>query len=150
MSICKLQLTKLECAKRQLETAIKIYARFGDPVSIHTLASAAYSLLQNINTFRGGTPMMKDLHVIKPEYKKMIRDKLNKHQNYFKHADNDPTGSIEFDPKITEGVLFEACAKHFEFTNERTPYLQVFMTWFQLQNPLIFKNKDKDKLALET
>ena len=49
-----MQLSKLEAARRQLETAIKLYFEYGDEVSIHALAAAAYSLIRDINEHRGG------------------------------------------------------------------------------------------------
>ena len=53
-----MQLSKLEAARRQLETAIKLYFADGDDVSIHSLVAAAYALLRDINEYRGGEPML--------------------------------------------------------------------------------------------
>jgi hypothetical protein len=39
-------ITKLDAARRQLETAIKLYFDEGDPGSIQTLCSAAYNGLE--------------------------------------------------------------------------------------------------------
>lgn len=49
-----LRLSKLDAARRQLETATKLYFEHGDEVSIHTLAAAAYSVIRDINEHRGG------------------------------------------------------------------------------------------------
>ena len=48
---------KLDAAKRQLETAIRLYFSNGDPISIHTLAGAAYNIVWDVNKKRGGSPM---------------------------------------------------------------------------------------------
>jgi hypothetical protein len=50
------RLGKLEAARRQLETAIKLYFADGDEVSIHTLTGAAYPLIRDINEHRLGEP----------------------------------------------------------------------------------------------
>ena len=50
----KLRLTKLDAARRQLETAVRLYFHEGDPVSTHTLAAAAYNVLRALNKRQGG------------------------------------------------------------------------------------------------
>src|SRR5438128_1514480 len=63
----KIQVTKLDAVRRQLETAIILWFHDGDPVSIHTLAAAAYQIIYDINAHRGGAPMMRDSEKIRPE-----------------------------------------------------------------------------------
>ena len=46
----KLPVTKLDAARRQLETGITLWFHEMGPVSIHTLTGAAYKLLYDINT----------------------------------------------------------------------------------------------------
>ena len=53
----ELTVTKLDAAKRQLETAIRLWFHDAHPVSIDTLAAAALQVLVDINTKRGGEPM---------------------------------------------------------------------------------------------
>jgi hypothetical protein len=52
--------SKLDAARRQLETAVRLYFCEGDPVSMHTLTSAAYQVLSDINRAQGGRPMLKE------------------------------------------------------------------------------------------
>ena len=143
MLTSKLHLTKLDCAKRQLATAIRLYFYRGDPVSIHTLASAAYSIVHNLNTHRGGAPMLKDVVLIKPEYKKFVRDKFNEDQNFFKHADRDPQKTVEFNPEASEGFIFEASVKYHELTGEKVPSLHAFVLWKHLWRPELFEKTDE-------
>ena len=57
----KIKVSKLDAARRQLETAIKLYFVFGDPISIHTLSAAAYNVIRDLNTKKDGDPLlMKD------------------------------------------------------------------------------------------
>ena len=56
----RLQISKLDAARRQLEIAVRLYFAEDDPVSIHTLTSAAYQLLSDINRALGGPPMLKE------------------------------------------------------------------------------------------
>jgi hypothetical protein len=45
----KIKISKLEAARRQVETAIRIYFANGDPVSIHTLAAASLQILVDLD-----------------------------------------------------------------------------------------------------
>jgi len=51
-----LHLTKLEVAKRQLETAVVLYFHESDPVSIHTLTAASYEVLGDLSKRAGQLP----------------------------------------------------------------------------------------------
>ena len=97
----KLTVGKLDAARRQLDTAIRLYFAYGDPVSIHALAGAAYQLLDDLIAKRGGPDGIKDLllTMAKPESVDVVRQKLNEAQNFFKHADRDHDGVLEFRPK---------------------------------------------------
>ena len=45
----KIKISKLDAAKRHLETAIRLYFNYGDPIAIHTLACAAHGILSDLN-----------------------------------------------------------------------------------------------------
>src|SRR5712692_11905589 len=93
-----LKISKLEAAKRQLETAINLYFSEGDPISIHTLTSAGYNIIRDVSEKQGRSLIVKDLavSVAKPEFRKMVRDELNRAENFFKHADRDHANTLEF------------------------------------------------------
>lgn len=96
----RLSLTKLEAARRQLETAVELWFRGGDPIAIHTLASAGSDVLRDVAKANGyevaiGTERL--LTVVKPEYHDEVDRLLRNSQNYLKHADRDPDGVLEFD-----------------------------------------------------
>ena len=44
----RIVITKLDAARRQLDTAIELFFANGDFVSIHALAYAAYTLTRNL------------------------------------------------------------------------------------------------------
>ena len=46
-------ISMLDAARRQLDTAIELWFRDSDPVSIHTLISVAYEILHDVNRARG-------------------------------------------------------------------------------------------------
>jgi hypothetical protein len=123
-----MNISKLDAARRQLETAAVLYFHEGDPVSIHTLTSAAYEVLRTLNI---GPPMIKDMlaEYIRPERIKEIRDKLNEAQNFFKHADRDTDKTLDFEPKLTQFFLMDACVTYKGLSGERVPVLEVFKLW---------------------
>src|SRR5437764_9562250 len=104
----KLKLSKLDCVRRQLEMAIELYFMERDPVSIHTLAGAVYQLLIDINKHRGGRPLLVELESLKgmvvPGREKEVMRLMTESENFFKHADRDPEGVIDFSPESNESV----------------------------------------------
>lgn len=133
-----LKISKLDAAKRQLETAIRLYFSEGDPVSIHTLAAAAYDVIHDITAKRGAEPMLlKDrmLDYVKPEYKKMLGEKLNAAANFFKHADRDPEATLDFNPDMSELHILDACSQYRRLTGEFPPLFQIYQTWVMAKHP---------------
>jgi hypothetical protein len=125
----ELLISKLDAAKRQLETAIRLYFQSVDPVSIHTLTAAAYNIIRNINEKRGGNPMLtkeKILEYVKAEFQKMFRDKINEAENFFKHADRDHESTLTFNPCESEMLILDACSQYYKLTGEDLPLFAVF------------------------
>jgi len=81
-------ITKLDAAKSQLATAIRLYFEDCDPVSVHTLVMAASEIINRLCESKGITPMRSTLlTMIIPGHRKEISDHLNKARNFFKHAE---------------------------------------------------------------
>jgi|SRR5579863_7369766 len=130
----ELQISKLDAARRQLETAVRLYFSEADPVSIHTLTAAAHRLLSDVGESRGATPMLTQslLQNVRPDKVGEARRRLSAAANFFKHADRDPDDVHEFNPAQTEILLFDACFKYKELTGELVPTLGVYQAWFWL------------------
>ena len=140
-----MQLSKLEAARRQLETAIKLYFEYGDEVSIHALAAAAYSLIRDINEHRGGEPMLKDLHLFLSDgLAREFRKYINRPENFLKHADKDPDGVDDLEPRWTEALLWEASRKYCEMTGEQNKLMLTFVFWFVERQPELREQFEKD------
>src|ERR1017187_200294 len=101
------------------------------PVSIHTLAAAAYQLLDDLIAKQGGPEGFKDLFLkfVKPESQEAVRRKVNEAQNFFKHADRDHEEVLDFRPEATEIFLLDACERYFALTGEGIPSFDVFRAW---------------------
>ena len=123
----------------------------GDPVSIHTLAAAAYNLIRDITKKKGARPMIvKDQVVeghVKDEYKKKFRDKLNEAENFFKHADRDHSKTLEFAPESSEFLIFDAVQQYCRLTGENAPVLGVFWRWFLVRYLELFNKMPDPQMA---
>ena len=149
----KITITKLDVVFRQLRAAIGMYFHDEDPVPIHTLASAAYDILMHINRKKGNAPMeVKEtiLDKINPKYRDKIRRMMWEPQNFFKHADKDPEGVLEFNTLLTEMFLFECVEKYHDLTGELRVLPMLFSLWFLLNNPeMVTQNEFLDNLKQE-
>lgn len=137
-------LTKLEAARRQIETAVRLYFHGGDAISIHTLASAGCNVLVNLCTHRGANSplLLADmiLTFVKPEHHKKVRDKIRAPENFFKHADRDPEGSITFNPESSEFFLLEAVEAYTTLTGEVPAAFATFRMWWLIHHPDLLKD----------
>lgn len=137
----EIKISKLDAAKRQLETVIRLYFSSGDPVSIHTLAAAAYNVIRDVTAKRGAEPMMlKDqmIEYVKPEYKQMFREKVNEAENFFKHADRDHEATLDFNPDMSELLILDACLQYQRLTGELPPLFLIYRGWIIANYPDIY------------
>ncbi|MEK7992289.1 MAG: hypothetical protein AAB403_00650 [Planctomycetota bacterium] len=98
----KLKVSKLDAARRQIDTAIALWFDDGDPVAVHTLTAAAHELVHTLYKKRGLHDLLFDSDWIKDEYRKQWSDKLRANANFFKHADRDAEAELEFDPILND------------------------------------------------
>lgn len=123
-------LDKLEAARRQLATAIELWFCGGDPVSAHTLAHAAYEIIHTVAKRRNSNAeLLFDALMIKDEFRTQWAVWLKEPGNWFKHARDDPDGTLEFKPILTELFLLFA-VRGVDFCKvARTPEEQTFWLW---------------------
>jgi len=118
------EISKIEAAQRQLDTAIELYLHEFDLLSVHTLAWAAFSILVSYDeaTNAGG--------VWAKHIRKHPCDDTRKLANFLKHADRDPLAQIgELTDEYTHHLLLEGCKLYFELTDTRTRPIDVFYAY---------------------
>lgn len=101
----KIIVTKLDAACRQLRTAIRLWFQNGDPIAIHTLASAAHEVIHTLFRRAGHSGLLFDADFIKDEYRSDWAKLLKRNASFFKHAQRDPDGKLEFNPQTNIGLL---------------------------------------------
>ena len=137
----EIKVSKLDAARRQILTAIRLYFNHGDIVPMHTLAAAAFKITQNICDSNPSLPdSLTDWidELVKPEAKKMFWRKLHETANFFKHAENDPDAVHTFYPEQTENLLFFAVYQYRQLTGEWAAEIRLFSTWYMMLHPASF------------
>jgi hypothetical protein len=131
------QITKLDAALRNLRAAVRLFFERGDPVAVHTLAAAAQGIIRDIARARGmqNTSILHDNPGIPAEDRKRWITDINAARNFFKHADTDPDGILEFDERENVRVLLDAVAVLGQFDGVEAPEANVFMGWFTTAHP---------------
>ena len=130
--------TKLEAAERQLTSATKLYFNDSDAIAIHTLVAASYNIIRDISKHRNASPtMIKDFFVdsYSGPKKNKIGSWINSFENFFKHADHDPDGTIELNTEITELLLIDAWAQYEKLLGELPIEGKAFRVWTGTPKP---------------
>lgn len=136
-----MKVTKLDAARRQLKTAIELWANDGDPVSIHSLAFAAHQIIHDLNRRNGGPTLLLDEPSIRPEKKNEFANLIKQDANFFKHADNRTKGRIkppvEIDFDVESNELFIAITiVGLQYLGQTLTELEIaFYTWYRINRP---------------
>ena len=122
----------MQAAERQLVVATELYFRDSDLVPIHTLVAASYNVIRDLSKNAKAPPMaVKDylLSTVPPEERKRILEWLNSFENFFKHADRDPGGTIELSATLTESMLQDAWAQYERLGGVLPKAGKIFKLW---------------------
>ena len=137
----RIAVSKLDVARRQLETAIKLFFYDGDFVSLHTLAAAAFNVLNDLSRQAGeDKKSIRDelLHHVREDKRKVFLDQLRKTENFMKHADRDPDETHSFDPGLSTFFLIDAVRCYWKITGEHTLVTEAYFLWFMTEHPDVF------------
>ncbi len=143
--------TKLDAARRQLRTAVRMFFERRDPISIHTLTMAAHGILHDLSKAKGIGSQLKESDLIKPEYRREWIRLLHEPQNFFKHADRDPDPNavIEFKPELTPFLLIDALRLYRELKGRPMREELVLQTWFGIMYPNVMRDTPMTRLFNE-
>jgi len=140
---------KMDAAKRQLDTAIELFLKESDPISIHALAAASHEILSDIGKKQGIKSIIKGhaLSLIKEDKKAGYIKKVNEAQNFFKHADSDTKTILDFNADQSTLLLFDACEMYLAINKGISALMFLFRGWFMMNYPDLIADKSiKDKL----
>jgi len=134
----KVLVSKIDAAKRQLNTAIVLFFDDGDVTSIHTLSAAAYQVLQDIGKGKIDFDTLAGAECVKEEKKKEFLGLLFKARNFFKHADQDPDAILDFDPWQSELFLYDSTRIYHHLTGKQTIEMAFYNLWVMMRYPEYF------------
>lgn len=126
------KVTKLEVARNQLDAAIELFFLSDNAIAIHTLTAAAYNVLRDLAKRDGSDfPFIKSgfIATLDDSEKNKVIAFLNGPENFFKHADRDPDGIMEFDPQLTELMLVDACSYFKEKPSLKPRHFDAIKVW---------------------
>jgi hypothetical protein len=103
------------------------------------LAIAAQRIIQDVAAHRGIKTGI--IHDIAPHLQKEFRNEMRKPANFFKHADNDPDGTIEFEPLANFFAIYEAVEGYHALHGKRTELMGIFMVRFWTSRPQYYDPK---------
>ncbi len=133
-------ISKLQAAESQLKTAIELFFKERDSISIHTLASASQEILEVLGKKKGiKSERLKMLEMYKPEERGKVHNKLWYHKNFFKHADQNPNGITILNPEYTELVIWDAVRLYFFITKKKVPAFLIYDLWMYSKKPELYK-----------
>jgi hypothetical protein len=135
--------TKLDAARRQLQTAIRLWFQDADPVSIHTLAAAAYEIIHAVSKQRNPKrrKLLFDMSFIRDEYRAEFARKLKEPGN----SNNPKEQIIEYNPDVGWGfILFAVLGAG--WCGERCNAEETaFLRWQFLHYPQLFTEEWRKK-----
>jgi hypothetical protein len=145
----KIKETKMDAAKRQLRTAIRLWFKDGDPVSIHTLAAAAHEIIHTLYRRKGLNDLLFDSSRIKDEFRSEWAKSIKKAPTFFKHAQHDPDGEIEFNPALNHILVFIICAGLHRMGEPEGLEEMALTRWLLAHEPELFLKQAFDRVPID-
>jgi hypothetical protein len=144
----KITVSKMEVARRQLATAIRLWFEDADPVSIHTLAAAAYEIIHVVSRTRKRThDLLFDSALIKDEYRAQWNNAIKKPANFFKHANKDANETLEFPINAPWGFILFSIAGVQLSGEKLSPEESAFMFWHYFTAPNFLTEQGRQMVA---
>lgn len=133
-----LKLTKIEAARRQIESAIWLWFLDGDPVSIHTLTSAAHRTLVELANLWETHAWPATAGYFPKQSARQRRMRMEDASEYFKDVKEEET--YEVSAQWTELNLFDAVMAYSNLAPDRcgSALMSTFVVRFGVERPDLF------------
>jgi hypothetical protein len=130
--------TKIEVARCQLNTAIRLFFSNQDPVSAHTLAGAASVIFSDlVEISYPDKSWDKHAQLVNKLSAKAYYQIAREAQNFFKHARSDPEGKLDFKETDTETIMMFGALNCGELQTLSTE-MSVFQLWYLAARANVF------------
>lgn len=85
----KIRINKMDAARRQIDSAIRMTFANEDPVAIHSVVAAGHRIIKDICELRGDVESyLRFTDWIEPQFEREFWRHLNASANFLKHADS--------------------------------------------------------------
>lgn len=130
-------LTKIDVARRQLVTAIRLLFDDRDPVSVFSLAANAQEILSTLCERRGVLSLRASIAAPTGMKSDQLQTQLiNPARNFFKHADRDPDSVWrDFTDSDCDHILLIPSIDFVMLERKSPIEAQVFVTWYAALYP---------------
>jgi hypothetical protein len=120
-----------------LATAIELFFAGRDLVSIYSLATNAWEIIDVLCIKAGIESMSIQARGFIPAGKDLKRNYVNSpYRNFFKHAENDPDQTVEpLSPSHVEGLVFLAVEDYIRLNSRSPVQFQIFQLWYLAKHP---------------
>src|SRR6266853_5029131 len=132
-----MSITKIDAARRQLDTAISLFFSEGDPIAVATLAYNALEIAATLARKKGERDWtafdeVAQAHAVTP---KEVRGIFHAPRNFFKHADRDPDETLaNWDGTDAQSLLALAVVQFGEVA-ERSIEMWSLLIWYYSVHP---------------
>jgi len=127
-----ISLTKIDVARRQLITAIRLLFDGEDTVSVFSLAANAWEVIDALCNKEGIDSLSSQTREHLPKEKDLKYDYINSpYRNFFKHADRDPEAILpSFNESNVDSLLLLAVEDYLRLLKKSPIEFQVFQLWY--------------------
>jgi len=126
-----MQISKLEAARRQLITSIRLLFEDADSISIYTLAHASSEVLDALCKNEGKLRFREQMSSANKMSEKAINRIASHGRNFFKHADRDPDAVLDdFDDTLNDHVLIAATMDYSVLASSKPMEVQLYPLWY--------------------
>lgn len=125
-------LTKIDVARRQLVTAIRLLFDAEDSISIFSLAANAWEVIDVLCNEADVLSLSNQTRQHIPSGKDLKYDYINSpYRNFFKHADRDPKAVLPyFKESDVDSLIFLAIEDYLRLLKKSPVEFQVFQLWY--------------------
>ena len=127
---------KPDAALRQVNAAIDLLFKDGDPLAVRTLAAAGQGILADLLEHKSPGQSWRS-HMLDSSglTRKAAQKLMNAAQNFLKHADLDPTATLSFDEEENDHLLFMATLECGSLGHKLSLPMQAFQIWYLAAHP---------------
>jgi hypothetical protein len=137
---------KSEAARRQIECAIRLIAAHEDELAVHTIAMAAFGILNDLTVARSLDYDVK----FKPFFTKIGWSHLTNTANFLKHADRDPDAILaSLDARENDWRIGFCILLYRALQGTFTTTMAAFHCWMIIRHPDQFQLAEDDDKEIE-